>query len=314
MHPLIAIVGPTGSGKSELALRVASRFHGEIVNCDSLQVYRCFDIGTAKLTEAERRGIPHHLIDIADAAEVFTAGEYARLGRLTLSGIAGRDRIPIVVGGTGFYLRALIEGLPPGPGRDETLRGRLLDREKRRQGSLHRILRRLDSSAAQTVHPNDLNKSLRALEIRLLSAGPRSALPPGAPLQGFHLVKIGLDPERVALNQRLDHRLAHMFAHGLIEEVQGLLARGVTPTAKPFESLGYKDALLYIHGKLSLDESLKAAQQSTRQYVKRQMTWFRREREVHWFNGFGGDDDIERRVLELIRVTFNRPVLGLSIS
>lgn len=304
MHPLLAIVGPTGSGKSELALRAAATFHGEVVNCDSLQVYRGFNIGTAKLSVPERRGIAHHLIDIVDPREMFTAGEYARLGRLTLVAIRERGRLPIVVGGTGFYLRALIDGLSPGPKRDDSLRGEMLARETRRKGSLHRILNRLDPIAAQAIHTNDLNKTLRALELRLLRAAPRSSLPIPEALTGFDVVKIGLNPERATLNTRLNLRLADMFAHGLIEEVRALLDGGVSPMAKPFESLGYKEALQYVESKLSLEESLQAAQQATRQYAKRQMTWFRRDPGVHWFNAFG--EGVDPQVF--------RPFLGSSIS
>jgi tRNA dimethylallyltransferase len=302
MHNLIVIVGPTGSGKSHLALSVASRFAGEIVSCDSVQVYRGFDIGTAKLGVQDRQGIPHHLIDMVNPGEVFTAGDYSRMGRLTLAEIAGRERVPVVVGGTGFYLRALIDGLSLGPPRDEALRVRLLTRETRHKGSLHRILGRLDSSAAQAIHPNDLNKSLRALEIRLLSAAPRTVLPTREPLHGFRVLKIGLNPDRAALNSRLDRRLAQMFAQGLIGEVRALLDSGASPLAKPFESLGYKEALRYIQGTLSFDESLQAAQRSTRQYAKRQMTWFRYETGVTWFNGFGHDVDIERQVHVAVRL------------
>lgn len=304
MHPLLALIGPTGSGKSELALRAAAAFNGEIVNCDSVQVYRGFDIGTAKLIPAAREGIPHHLIDAIDPDEVFTAGEYARLARVSIRAIAGRGRVPIVVGGTGFYLRALLEGLSPGPRRDDSLRERLLVREGRRKGSLHRILKRLDPSSARAIHANDVNKTLRALEMRLLADAPRSSLPAPDPLEGFAVVKVGLNPDRTALNTRLDLRLAAMFAQGLIGEVRALLDSGVSPTAKPFESLGYKEALRYVQGHLTLEEALQAAQQATRQYAKRQMTWFRRDDSVHWFPSFG--EQVDEQQL--------RPFLGLQIS
>jgi tRNA dimethylallyltransferase len=287
MCPLIVIAGPTGSGKSELALRVAERFHGEIVNCDSLQVYRGFDVGTAKLTVEERRGIAHHLIDLLDPGELFTAGEYARIGRSVLREIAERGRVPVIAGGTGFYLRALLEGLSPGPTRDERLRARLLAREQRRTGSLHRILSRLDREAAERIHPNDAHKTLRALEMRLLRAAPSTSQQEPEKLQGFRVWKIGLNPPREQLYQRLNLRLERMFGQGLEEEVRGLLARGTSPQAKPFESLGYKETLLWLRGELTREKAIEAAQIATRQYAKRQLTWFRREADMHWFDGFG---------------------------
>ncbi|MEK7753405.1 MAG: tRNA (adenosine(37)-N6)-dimethylallyltransferase MiaA, partial [Acidobacteriota bacterium] len=188
---LVAVVGPTGSGKSELGLRIAEEFAGEIVNCDSLQVYRHFDIGTAKLSRLQQRGIPHHMLDVADPGEPFTAGEYAARARPLLVEIAGRGRLPVVVGGTGFYLRALIDGLFPGPGRDDSLRARLAARQARRPGSLHRVLRRLDPAAAGTIHPNDVQKTIRAVEVITLKRQPISALYAQGrdALQGFRILK-----------------------------------------------------------------------------------------------------------------------------
>ena len=181
MRPVVAIAGPTGSGKSELALRIAAEFGGEVVNCDSLQIYRRFDIGTAKLPLAERRDIPHHLIDILDPDQTFTAGEYARLGRAALEDISGRGRLPVVAGGTGFYLRALFDGLFRGPARDAALRERLAARERRKPGSLHRLLARLDGEAAARIHANDIPKVTRALEVRLIAAAAHGGIVPGRP-------------------------------------------------------------------------------------------------------------------------------------
>ena len=219
---MVAVAGPTGSGKSDLALLLAEKFDGEIVNCDSLQVYRHFDIGTAKLPLAERRGIPHHLIDILNPDQLFTAGEYARLARTTIAEISARGRLPIVAGGTGFYLRALLEGLFEGPVRDQPLRDRLSAREARRPGSLHRLLRRLDSAAAGKIHANDIPKVTRALEICLLTRQPVSRLFQRGrdALRGYRTLKLGLLPDREALNPRLDARCAWMFEHGLVEEAQ----------------------------------------------------------------------------------------------
>ncbi len=301
MSPLIAVVGPTGSGKSELALYLAERLGGEIVSCDSLQVYRGFNVGTAKVPDADRRGIPHHLIDVADPVDLFTAGDYARLGRETLREIGARGRVPIVAGGTGFYLRALLEGLSPCPPRDEMLRLRLLARERSRAGSLHRLLSRLDPEIALRIHSNDVKKTVRALELRILRTTRRGSLEAPKALSGFRMLKIGLSPAREPLNQRINRRLQKMFDQGLIEEVKGLLESGVGRGAKPFESLGYKEALQSIDGSITFDEALVAARQATRQYAKRQLTWFRREAGVHWFEGFGDEDAVQHQVLQLVR-------------
>src|ERR1035437_9453963 len=247
-RPLVAVAGPTGSGKSELALYLAAEFGGEIVNCDSLQVYRHFDIGTAKLPPAERRGIPHHLMDILDPDQLFTAGEYARLARATIAEISARGRLPILAGGTGFYLRALLEGLFEGPVRDQPLRDRLSAREARRPASLHRLLRRFDSTAAGKIHANDIPKVTRALEICLLTRQPVSRLYQQGrdALSGYRTLKLGLLPDRETLNPRLDARCAWMFEHGLVEEARSILALGFPPACKPFESHGYRQAIQLI--------------------------------------------------------------------
>jgi tRNA dimethylallyltransferase len=289
-RPLIAIVGPTGSGKSSLAIELACEFSGEIVNCDSLQLYRGFDVGTAKTPEATRRGVPHHLFDVLDDYRVaHSAGDYARLARAAIAEIASRGRVPIVVGGTGFYLRALLDGLPDLPGRDEVLRARLSAREKRRVGSLHRLLSRLEPASAGRIHANDVQKLIRALEVRMLT---RDALPrpeSAAPLTGYSVLKIGLDPDRAQLFARLDARVHAMFSSGLVEEVRGLLASGASGDEKPFESLGYKQALAYVREQMTLEEAIASTQIETRQYAKRQWTWFRRDAEVKWLRGFGVD-------------------------
>lgn len=302
------MLGPTGSGKSDLALCIATALGGEIVSCDSLQVYRGFDLGTAKLGAAERRGIPHHLLDLIDPTQLFTAGDYARVARTCLREIAGRDRIPIVVGGTGFYLRALLEGLFPGPVRSPRIRDRLARREQRKSGSLHRILSRLDPAAAARIHPSDKNKTIRALEVRLLEGRPLSALFKlgREPLTGFQPIKLGLDPPRDLLYRKLDARSERMFESGLIAEARDLLAAGVPVDAKPFESLGYRQALDVVQERLTLEQALACTQAATRRYAKRQLTWFRKEHSVHWLQGFGDDEQVQDQALAVIQQTVER--------
>ncbi len=299
----MAVVGPTGAGKSELALRIAQEFDGEIVNCDSLQIYRHLDIGTAKLPPEQRRGIPHHLIDIAEPDQVFSAGEYARRARQVLREIAARGRLPVVCGGTGFYLRALLEGLFPGPQRDEALRRRLAAREARRPGLLHRLLRRLDPASAARIHPSDKQKLIRALEVCLLLGRPLSeAFALGRErLEGFRVLKIGLDPPREALYQKLNERCRKMFESGLLEETRRILELGYAADAKPLQSHGYRQAVQILRGELTYEQALYYAQRDTRRYAKRQWTWFRRESDVVWFRGFGEDPAIQAAVLGRVR-------------
>jgi tRNA dimethylallyltransferase len=300
---MIAIVGPTGTGKSELALRIAETFHGEIVNCDSLQLYRYFDIGTAKLPAAERRGIPHHLLDLLDPDEVFSAGDYARHARRILQEIASRGTLPVVVGGTGFYLRALVDGLFAGPECDEALRDRLIERERRRPGSLYRLLGRFDPGSLGRIHARDVHKTIRALEVSLATRRPMSQMFTAGrePLEGFRVLKVGLDPPREALYQRLDARCRHMFDHGLVEETQAILARGFPASAKPFESHGYKQALQLLRGEMSREQAIESAQRNTRRYAKRQWTWFRKETDLAWCGGFGAEESTQATALTRVR-------------
>jgi tRNA dimethylallyltransferase len=289
-----------------LALRLAAKFNGEVVNCDSVQVFRFFNIGSAKLPDDARRGIPHHLIDIVNPDEIFTAGDFARVGRPVLRDIAGRGRLPIVTGGTGFYLRALLDGLAPGPRRNEDLRARLQGRETKRPGSLHRLLGRLDPPTAARIHANDIPKLIRALEIRISArrtatevfAAGRDAL------EDFRILKIGLFPNREELYIRLEQRMDAMFAAGLVEETAAILGRGYGAGCKPFESIGYKQALQTIEGELSPKDALFYATRETRRYAKRQMTWFRQDKGVEIFRGFGDNpaivDEVEKRVEEFL--------------
>jgi tRNA dimethylallyltransferase len=301
VNPLVLVLGPTGAGKSDLALEIAAQFDGEVVNCDSLQLYRGFDIGTAKTPVSERRGIPHHLIDILDPREEFTAGEYARVARPVLRDISARGRLPVVAGGTGFYVRALLEGLFPGPSRDEGLRQDLAQREQRRGGFLHRALRRFDPPAAARIHANDRNKLIRALEVCITARRPLSEMFQSGrdPLTDFQPLKIGLDPPRDELYARLEERCRRMLSGGLIDEVRSLLLAGAPAAAKPFQSIGYKEALAVIEGRLAVDEALALMQRDTRRYAKRQLTWFRREAGIHWLSGFGTEAGVQRYALTI---------------
>jgi tRNA dimethylallyltransferase len=303
MHHLVTVAGPTGSGKSELALGIAEDCHGEIVNCDSLQLYRHLNIGTAKLLPSERRGIPHHLLDLLDPDQVFTAGEYADAARRVIAEVAGRGFVPIVVGGTGFYLRALLEGLFPGPRREDALRRRLAGREARHPGWLHRVLVRFDPSSAARIHPADVQKLVRAVEVLLLTRRPLSSwFEEGRqPLEGFRVLKLGLDPPRQALYERIDRRCEQMFSGGLIEEVSRVLSLGFPPGSKALEAHGYRQALQVLRSEASPREALESARQNTRRYAKRQWTWFRRDREIVWLQGFGSDPKIQDDALARVR-------------
>ena len=291
------MVGPTASGKSALALFLAERLGGEMVNCDSLQVYRGLDVGTAKQIP---QTVPGHLFDIVEATELFTAGEYARRARQALEEIRARGRLPVLVGGAGFYLRALLEGLFSGPQRNEALRERL---EKRPAARLHRLLGRWDPVSAKRIHPHDKPKLIRALEICVQARRPMSELwaEGRRGLEGWRALKLGLNPPRAALYKRINARAAGMFHGGLLPEVKGLLDRGVPETAQPFESHGYAEALRVLRGEISLDEAIEITQRKVRHYAKRQMTWFRRERDLHWLEGFGDDAAVQQRAMEIYR-------------
>ena len=302
---LVVVLGPTASGKTALSLALAERFHGEIVNCDSVAMYREFEIGTAKPTAAERARVPHHLLDFVDPSGYITAGGYARQAREVLQQIKSRGALPIVVGGTGLYLRALLDGLFAGPQRSEELRERLRQRaEEKGAGYLHRILSRLDAAAAAKIHANDIPKLLRAIEVCLASRAKMSEMWKQGrdPLQGFRIVRLGLDPDRQALYERINQRAKRMFDSGLVEETRGLLKK-YGDAARPLTALGYKQAVTLIRGEMDRQATLQAAQQAHRNYAKRQMTWFRREPDVNWFAGFGDNERVQSEAIRKITDT-----------
>ncbi|HUN83560.1 MAG TPA: tRNA (adenosine(37)-N6)-dimethylallyltransferase MiaA [Terracidiphilus sp.] len=302
----ILLLGPTGSGKTALSLALAERFEGEIVSCDSVAVYRGMDVGTAKPSRKERALVPHHLVDVADPDQPFTAGEYSRQARAALKDISARAKLPIVTGGTGLYLRALTDGLFAGPERREGLRKRLrLAGEKHGSVWLHRMLMRLDPASAARIHANDTPKLIRAIEVCVAARRPLSEVMARDPLTGFRLLRIGLNPPRQALYDRLNQRCAGMFAAGLVSETRNLLAH--YGPVKALDSLGYRQALHVLRDSWSIEDALKAAQQGHRNFAKRQLTWFRREPDVHWIEGFGEDGETRIAAFELLQ---NRGVGG----
>jgi tRNA dimethylallyltransferase len=309
VYPVIAIVGPTASGKSELALHLAQRFSGEIVNYDSVQIFRYLNIGTAKPGVEERQRVPHHMIDIREPSEVFTAGDYQREARPILEEIRNRGKVPILVGGTGLYLRALTEGLFSGPARSVYWRNRLeMLAERKGRAYLHRLLKRLDPGAASRIAERDKPKVIRALEVRLetgkalsdhLSESRRE------PLMGFQVHFIGLNPAREELYRRIDERVCRMFDAGLAEEVRELLARGIPPSAKPFEAIGYRHVIAHLDSCIPKDDTIRIIQRDTRRYAKRQMTWFRKQSDVCWFDGPGDSEKIKEKVYQHLEKLVN---------
>jgi tRNA dimethylallyltransferase len=300
---LVVILGPTGSGKTALSLELATRFHGEIVNCDSVAMYREFRIGTAKPSAEEQARAPHHLFDVIDPTSFTTAGEYARGARKVLGEIQQRGAVPIVVGGTGLYLRALLEGLFAGPERSEELRERLRARAHEKSGRyLHRVLQRMDAQAASRIHANDLPKMIRAIEVCLAAKQPMSQQwkTGREPLTGFDILRIGLDPNRAELYRRIHERVLAMFDAGLVEETQQLLKQ-YGDVARPLSSIGYKQVVQLLKGEIDREAAVDAVQQAHRNYAKRQMTWFRREPNVTWIQGFGDQTEVMAKAVAAVQ-------------
>jgi tRNA dimethylallyltransferase len=299
---LVVLLGPTASGKTALSLAIAKRFNGEIVSCDSVAVYRDFEIGTAKPTAEERARVPHHCIDIVSPERDYSAGDYQRDGRAAIAEITARGRLPIVTGGTGLYLRALLEGLFNGPQRSEPLRARLRRSAARHGvGWLARLLGRLDPAAAERIHANDTPKLIRAIEVSLEARRPiTEAWTAGAAaLTGYRILRLGLAPERAALYRRIDARAAGMFEHGLVAETERMMAK-YGGERRIFDALGYRQARQLLAGELSEVQAIETAQRGHRNYAKRQVTWFRREPEVRWLAGFGDDAAIQQVALEAV--------------
>jgi tRNA dimethylallyltransferase len=302
LRPLIVLAGPTASGKTAIALALASQFGGEIVSCDSVAVYRGMEIGTAKPTLDERALVPHHLIDIADPDQPCTAGDYSRLAREAIRGISERGHLAIVAGGTGLYLRALLDGLFPAPQRHQPLRDKLRARaEQKSPAHLHRILTRLDPAAAVRIHANDTPKVIRAIEVTLSARAPitREWERGRDGLTGYRILRLGLNPPRAALYDRINRRAAEMFDRGLVEETTQLVER-YGFECRALTSLGYAQAVQVLRGELTRDQAVAATAQGHRNYAKRQLTWFRKDPAILWLAGFGSDDEIQHEAITLV--------------
>ena len=302
--PLVAIVGPTASGKSALGVHIAERFGGEVVACDSTQLYRGFDIGTAKPGLSERKGIPHHLIDVLAPTMTATAGGYRELALQTLEDLRRRERLPVFTVGTGLYLRALLEGLADVPQRSEILRERLrASIEEHPPGHLHHVLKRLDPEAAGKIAPADEQKLIRAVEVCVLARKPISEVhrTGRVPLEGWRVLKIGLMPPREKLHERIHARTDAMLERGWMREVQALLESGLAEDAKPFDFIGYREMRAVLRKEITLEVARTAIQQATRRYAKRQLTWFRKEPGAQWFSGFGDDPVVQAGVIDWLQ-------------
>jgi tRNA dimethylallyltransferase len=312
VKPVVAILGPTATGKSALALAIAARHDGEIINCDSTAVYRGFDIGTDKLPEADRRGIPHHLIDIVDPTDEYTAAQYSRDASRTIRDIHARGKLPLVVGGTGFYYRALTRGLFPGPARDAVLRARLESiAERRGVIFLHRMLNRVDGASAIRIQPRDLKRIVRALEVFFLTGRPLTAhfAETVSPIPDVHVIPVGLRLPASMISDRVTRRVDQQFASGLMDEIRGLLANGVPETARPFGGLVYRQALEFLHGVRDEASTRALIAQENRHYARRQLIWFRKEPNLQWFDGPGDSPQAIAAVQTLLdeRLTATSP-------
>jgi tRNA dimethylallyltransferase len=302
--PLVVILGPTASGKSSLAIQLARQLNGEVLVCDSTQVYRHFNIGTAKVPLAEQHGIAHHLVDLVEPDELFTAGEYRRQALTVLAEVSQRGKLPILTAGTGLYLRALLDGLADAPERSEELRARLREKAQLRgEDHLHRVLARLDSENAARIAPRDTQKVIRAIEMRILAGKPVGEIHRlgRSGLQGYDVRKIGLEPPRAALYAKIETRTKEMVRQGWLEEVRQLASSGIPSDVKSFQFIGYSELRAHLVGQLTMEAATARIQQATRQFAKRQLTWFRKEPSVTWLQGFGDDPEIVAAALAFLR-------------
>jgi tRNA dimethylallyltransferase len=306
----VAVLGSTATGKSALALAIAERFDGEIVNCDSTAVYRGFDIGTDKIAPADRRGIPHHLIDIVDPTDEYTAAQFARDAAAVMRDIHARGKLPILAGGTGFYFRALTRGLFPGPGADATLRARLDAIAERRDAALlHRMLRKVDPESALRIQPRDRKRLVRALEVFFLTGRPLTAhfAETASPIADVEVLAVALRLPAPQISERVTRRVDEQFERGLLDEIRGLLARGVPERARPFGGLVYRQALEHLHGVRDEPATRALIAQENRRYARRQLIWFRKEPNLSWFDGPGESAPTVMAVMRLVEDYVARP-------
>lgn len=299
---LICVIGPTASGKSSLAVKLAEKMGGEIVNCDSMQMIRDLEIGTAKPGPSEKAICPHHLFDLISVEDVYSAGQYMVQARETCADITSRGRIPVVTGGTGLYLRALLQGMFEGPSREEEIRERLkIISGKKGTSFLHKWLSLKDPLAAEQVKPSDEVRLIRALEVRITTGSTISSLRgQEQPLTGYRIVKIGLNPERSLLYERINKRTVQMFAAGLLDETRSLLKKGHDASCKGFDALGYRYATQVLKGRMEESRAIELTQRDSRRYAKRQMTWFRREPDVRWIPDFGDSAETFKAASEIL--------------
>ena len=300
---VVAVLGPTATGKSALALNIAERYHGEIVNCDSTAVYRGFDIGTDKVAPDDRRAIPHHLIDIVEPVEEYTAAQFARDAASVIRDIHARGHLPILAGGTGFYYRALTRGLFPGPGRHAELRRRLESIAQRRGlPFFHSLLKRVDPESARRIQPRDVKRIVRALEVFFLTGRPLTAhfAETSSPIPEMRVVAIALRLPADHTSERVTRRVDRQFERGLLDEIRALLARGIPETARPFCGLVYRQALEHLHGVRDEVATRELIAQENRRYARRQLTWFRKEPDVNWFEGPGESETTQMAVNSLL--------------
>jgi tRNA dimethylallyltransferase len=305
VRPLVlAVLGPTASGKTSLGLALAEEHRGEIINCDSTAVYRGFDIGTDKPSMEQRRGIPHHLIDIADPTEVYTAAQFARDAERVIRDIHARGRLPILVGGTGFYYRALTRGLFPGPGADDELRGRLgRIAASRGPERLHRLLARVDPESAERIMKRDQVRLVRALEVYFMTGRPLTAhfAETRSLIADCDVVGLALRMPAAATAERVARRVEEQFARGIVDEVRGLLARGVPADVRPFGGLVYRQVMEMLRGERDEPATRELIVQENRRYARRQLIWFRKEPNLIWFDGPGEDPATRERVTAALR-------------
>ncbi len=302
-YPAVLIVGPTASGKSQMGLDVSKTFRAEIISCDAMQIYRGMDIGTAKPPHSERSAVPHHLIDLKEPNQPFSAGDYQRHGREALAVVRARRALPVVVGGTGFYVRALVEGLFEGPGRFKELRTRLT-RVADRRGSacMHRALKRVDPAMAESIAPSDRSRVIRACELYLATGKTMTwwqKQQPADRLRGYRWLKLAIAWPRDRLYQRINTRVETMFARGFREEVQSLVER-YPKDCNAFKAIGYSQVIRCLQGEISLAEATEQTKQETRRYAKRQMTWFRGDPSIRWLEGARGEDFVASEATRLV--------------